>query len=46
MLSQIQSMTGSEGIASDMVSCNSRFRGIILNLLGRTAIADNMDSAI
>ena len=29
-----------------MVSCNSRFRGIILNLLGRTVIVDNMDSAI
>ena len=46
ILSQIQSMTGFEGIASDMVSCNSRFRGIILNLLGRTVIVDNMDSAI
>jgi chromosome segregation protein len=46
ILGQIRGMEGFEGIASDMVSCSSRFRGIILNLLGRTVIVDNMDSAI
>lgn len=46
MLSQVRAMPGFEGIASDMVSCSSRFRGIILSLLGRTVIVDNMDSAI
>jgi len=46
VLSQVRGMEGFEGIAADMVSCGSRFRGIILNLLGRTVIVDNMDSAI
>lgn len=46
MLEHIRAMPGFEGIASDMVSCSSRFRGIILSLLGRTVIVDNMDSAI
>jgi len=46
ILSQVRSMPGFEGIASDMVSCDGRFKGIILNLLGRTVIVDNMDSAI
>ncbi|HOQ75653.1 MAG TPA: chromosome segregation protein SMC [Thermoclostridium sp.] len=46
VLGQVRGMPGFEGIAADMVSCSSRFRGIILNLLGRTVIVDNMDSAI
>lgn len=46
ILSQIRNMPGYEGIASDMVSCSSKFRDIILNLLGRTVIVDRMDSAI
>jgi len=45
-LSRIKEMPGFEGIASDMVSCDESFRDIILNLLGRTVIVDNMDSAI
>lgn len=43
---KIRKMPGFEGIASDKVSCDSRFSGIILNLLGRTVIVDNMDSGI
>ena len=46
VLQQVRSMKGFEGIASDMTTCGDRFKGIILNLLGRTVVADNMDSAI
>lgn len=34
------------GVASELVSCNSRYRGIITNLLGRVAVVDNIDNAI
>ncbi len=34
------------GIASDLVKVNAKFKDIILNLLGRTAIVDDMQDAI
>ncbi len=34
------------GIASDLVRANKKYEGIIENLLGRTVITDNMESAI
>ena len=34
------------GIASDLVKVNSKYNDIILNLLGRTAIVDDMQNAI
>ena len=34
------------GIASDLVSCDNRYRGIVENLLGRTVIVENIDCAI
>ncbi len=37
---------GFEGVAFDLVSFDSQYRDIYLNLLGRTAVADDMDSAI
>lgn len=46
LLSKIMSMKGFEGIASEKVSCDKKYRDIILNLLGRTVIVDNMDSGI
>ena len=46
LLAKIQEMPGFEGIASDKVKCSKQFSGIILNLLGRTVIVDNMDSGI
>jgi chromosome segregation protein len=46
VLKEVRSMKGFEGVASDMVSCDRRFKGIIMNLLGRTVIVDDMDSAI
>lgn len=45
-IAKIQGMPGFEGIASDKVKCDSQFSGILLNLLGRTVIVDNMDSGI
>ena len=38
--------TGMIGIASDLVKYNKKYEQIILNLLGRTVIVDNMDNAI
>lgn len=38
--------SGVIGIASDLVKYNKKYEQIILNLLGRTAIVDNMDTAI
>lgn len=37
---------GVVGIASDLVKYNKKYEQIILNLLGRTVIVDNMDIAI
>ena len=34
------------GIASELVSCDGQYRGIVENLLGRTVIASDMDAAI
>lgn len=38
--------SGVIGIASDLVNYNKKYEQIILNLLGRTVIVDNMDTAI
>ena len=42
----LESCRGFEGIASELVSCDSRYRGILEYLLGRTVIARDIDSAI
>ena len=34
------------GIASDLVSYDSKYDGVILSLLGRSVVCDNMDNAI
>ena len=34
------------GIAADLISCEKKYEQIILNLLGRTVIVDNMQNAI
>ena len=34
------------GIASDLIKFNNKYEQIVLNLLGRTVIVDNMDTAI
>ncbi|WP_061995053.1 chromosome segregation protein SMC [Clostridium sp. ATCC 25772] len=42
----IKSMNGFIGIASEILSYDSKFKGIIDYALGRTVICDNMDNAI
>ena len=37
---------GFVGIASDLVSCDEKYRGILENLLGRTVITQDIDAAI
>ena len=39
-------INGVIGIASDLVKANKKYNDIILNLLGRTVIVENMDTAI
>ena len=34
------------GIASDLVKCDKKYEQIVLNLLGRTVVVENMDAAI
>ena len=34
------------GVASDLIKTDKKYEGIILNLLGRTVVVDNMDTAI
>ena len=34
------------GVASDLVKCDKKYEQIVLNLLGRTLIVENMDTAI
>ncbi len=39
-------LSGVIGIASDLIMASKKYEGIILNLLGRTVVVDNMDTAI
>ena len=39
-------MPGCLGVASDLVECDGKYRGIVENLLGRTVVADNLDHGI
>lgn len=41
-----QSEKGVIGIASDLIKYNKKYEQIILNLLGKTVIVDNMDTAV
>ena len=45
-LENIKQSSGIIGLASDLVKYKKEYEGIVLNLLGRTVITDNMDSAI
>ena len=42
----LENCRGFVGIASQLVSCQSTYRGIVENLLGRIVIVQDMDSAI
>ena len=39
-------MPGFIGLGSDLVDCDDRYRSIVLNLLGRTVIAEDLDYAL
>lgn len=45
-IDKVKKVNGIVGIASDLISYNKKYEGIILNLLGRTVIVENMDNAI
>ncbi len=44
--SGLESCRGFVGIASELVSCDDRYRAIVENLLGRTVIVQDLDAAI
>ena len=43
---EVLSMPGCLGVASDLVSCDEAYRGIVENLLGRTVVAEDLASGI
>ncbi len=43
---QVLTMKGCLGVASELISYEPRYRGIVENLLGRTVIAEDLDSGI
>ena len=45
-IDNLKSITGVIGIASDLVKYKKEYEGIVQNLLGRTVITDNIDTAI
>ncbi len=45
-LDKLTKIDGVIGIASDLVKCNKKYEQIILNLLGRTVVVKDMDTAI
>lgn len=42
----VRDSRGFKGMASDLISCDIRYRGIFDYLLGRVAVVDNMDTAV
>ena len=42
----VEKSRGFVGVASDLVKSDPKYRNIVLNLLGRTVIAEDLDSAI
>ncbi len=41
----IENEDGFEGIASELIGCDDKYRAIVRSLLGRTAVADDLNSA-
>ena len=42
----LQTCAGFVGIASDLITADPKYRGVVENLLGRTVIVENIDNAI
>jgi chromosome segregation protein len=45
-LRKLEEYQGFCGVASDLVSCDMKYKGIVLNLLGRVAVVENLDAGI
>ncbi len=45
-VSKVKNEPGYVGVASDLVTCDSRYDGIVKNLLGKTIVIDTVDHAI
>ena len=43
---EVLDMPGCLGVASELISCDEHFRGVMENLLGRTVVADNLAHGI
>ena len=46
IINQLKQEKGFLGLASDMIQCRKTFRDIILNLLGRTVVVNDIDDGI
>ncbi len=42
----LDEMDGFEGVASELVTCEDRYRGVVNFLLGRIAVASDLDAAV
>ena len=42
----LEGCAGFVGIASDLITCDTKYRSVVENLLGRTVIVENIDNAI
>ena len=42
----IENSRGYVGIASELITCDAKYRGIVDNLLGRIVISENIDTAV
>ncbi|MCR4434409.1 MAG: chromosome segregation protein SMC [Clostridiales bacterium] len=45
-LEELKKQEGFCGVASDLVSCSQEYRGIVLSLLGRVAVVNDLDAGI
>lgn len=43
---KLEGYQGFCGLACDLVSCNAKYNGIVLNLLGRVVVVENLDAGI
>ena len=43
---EVLSMPGCLGVASELVECDEKYRGVVENLLGRTIVAEDLDRGI
>ncbi len=43
---EVLTMPGCRGVASELVSCEEKYRGIVENLLGRTVVAEDLSAGI